>query len=393
MAMGRWAFLGILILSGIIAANTFGYRKFFMSQEIKEIEEISGSNFCGDGKIIDIGRVGDLNVIRPRLNKNESPLPRRSSDQIRQAILLSFPDNETPCIDLGHWPHSLWHDRNPPQKKMTGFVEINKTKIPLVLTRRDDSDVRGHDFDQRLIVRLSGGPGGIPIGAMSDFFIPLNANDILIDFLYTGSGTNLVHPGPNFNSAVSQVHSFLESLRRRNRKAEIVLVGESLGGVIALTAMERTSSMVDKLVLISPVASSIQSFLDRSRSMSSQVDERSLLEIYRVLESAEDDWTTSDIRQLNRIDVLSRFFPEDAVSDTIADRASRVSDVPMLVIYGDRDPIIGLGEIDDLKSMKAVSLEEISGMEHTFSNLGHVKQMQDAIELFSNKSHIADKSK
>lgn len=261
-------------------------------------------------------------------------------------------------------------------------MKINKAKIPLVLTRRENSGVRGQDFDKRLIVRLSGGPGGIPIGAMSDFVIPLRKNDLIIDFLYTGSGTNLVYPNQNFNLAVSQVHSFLASLRRRNRKAEIVLVGESLGGVIALTAMEGASSIVDKIVLISPVASSMQSFVDRSRSMSSKVAERSLLEIYRVLESADDDWSTRDIRQLSRIDVLSNFFPEDALSDTIVDRASRVSDVPKLVIYGDRDPIIGMEEIESLRGVKAVSLEEIIGMDHSFSNLGHVNEMRYAIETF-----------
>lgn len=123
MAIRKWAFLGFLILSGIIAANVFGNRKALMSQEIKEIETISGSNFCRDGKIVDAGRVGNLNIVRPRLDESNLSVPRPSSDQIRQAILSSFPNNDAPCIDLGLWPEFLLRTGRPPLKKNHGICE------------------------------------------------------------------------------------------------------------------------------------------------------------------------------------------------------------------------------------------------------------------------------
>ena len=358
-----------------------------MSQELKEIEAISGSQFCGKGNVIDLALVGDLNAVRTGSRDGSSPKPRKSAAEIRQAILASFPSNQAPCIDLGRWPERELQTEPNRLNKTTGFVVIGDHKIPLIVTRLAQNEIRGQGFAGRVFVRLCGGPGGIPFGAMSDYVIPLAENDLIIDFLYTGSGTNLIYPGANFGTAVAQVRTFVESLRRRNRAAEIVLVGESLGARIGLAAMAKetwqgTAAPVDRMILISPVARSAQSFFDVSNEMARQVDPNSLFEMYRIVRPEGDDWSTRTIRRLNRIDVLGKFFPKDALNDTIVDSVSRVPDLPMLVMYGDRDPIIGLVEIEALRGTPSVTLETIHGMQHSITILGHLHEMRYVTGLF-----------
>jgi pimeloyl-ACP methyl ester carboxylesterase len=385
MALTLSILISILIIAtlSVFSASWGGV----MLYEIKKIEEVSGADFCGSGEIIDIDRAGDLNLVRSGIVGQSPKTPRVAESEIRAAVLANFPARDASCIDLGLWPESQEQTNNFTLSKVTGSITIEESRIPLILTRRVNGKINADKFDGRIFIRLSGGPGGIPIGVISDFTIPMRNKDILIDFLYAGSGTNLLYPEPNFRVAVNQINSFLRSLRSRNPDAEIIVVGESLGGVLALESLGNTvgitsKGLADKVVLISPLARSVRSFIKLSSDLAAKESVDNLFEIYRVIDSKEDDWSTGHIRRLNQIDVLSKFFPVDALNDEISERIDKIESKPVLLIYGSEDPVIGISELEGLAGRKFVTLERVDGMKHFVSNLGHIEAMRYAIHSF-----------
>lgn len=265
---------------------------------------------------------------------------------------------------------------------------IEDAKIPIIITRKENANAENKNFDQRIIVRLSGGPGGIPIGSASDFVIPLSKNDILIDFLYTGSGTNLIYPAPNFGTAVSQVRSFIIDIRRRNPKAQIVLFGESLGAVIAAASIDKSaikdkSPVVDQVVLLSPVTISMQEFIDFWEDLSPTTEAENLFSIYRVLESEKDDWSTRKIVRMNRIEVLKNFFEVQELDNSLKQRTDNIfHTTDILLLYGENDPLVAAKDIEKMMGSPVVEIEKIDRMHHSFSTPGHVEHTRYAIEVF-----------
>lgn len=358
--------------------------------DIRDIESVSGAHFCSNGGIVDIGRVGDLKAIRPSSSSGAEKVKLKNDLEYRMAILSNFPSNQFPCIDLGLWPDNLakigQYDSYQ-LRKITGFIMIGDAKIPLIVTRTKNNKLENQSVDRRIIIRLSGGPGGINIGLGTDFVVQLSENDVLIDFLYTGSGTNLLYPAPNFEIAVSQVHHFIADIRNRNPNAQIVLFGHSLGAVIATAAIQKNATqigvpIVDKIVLLSPATSSTREFIKFSDDLSRSVKHESLLEIYRVLESDKDDWSTRNIVKMSRLEVLKNFFSNDELDASLKKRILNNVQPPTIILYGDKDPIVAADDIETMRDLASVSIERIDGMQHTFSTLGHVADMRYAIEMF-----------
>lgn len=85
---------------------------------------------------------------------------------------------------------------------------------------------------------------------------------------------------------------------------------------------------------------------------------------------------------LNRIDVLSRFFDYEEMNINILERMERNSKDDILIVYGTNDTVIGVDILKKMKEREDVKLVAVVGMGHYTSSYPEVRQVGDAIDDF-----------
>jgi len=380
------AFLGV-VLSMVITVNMNCVPEGkLVSGDLVEIEKITGSELCATGGAVSIDEIGRLSEIKPDFELSAGRDWEDGSREVRRTILESFPSNQHPCIDLGDWAADLLRPNDKDYHKSSGFVMIEDAKIPLIVTRRTENRISSDDFSGTIIVRISGGPGGMAFQPANEFAILLGEADILIDFFYSGSGTNLIYPSPNFDVASAQIRQFIDRLQKSNRDVQIVLLGESLGGPIVLSSLSKSPKIkwgkADKVVLINPVSLPPKEFFEEAKRAANELPDSELRNIYRTIESKNDDWSSRNIVELNRADVFKRFFEPENFVMGIEERLAEADIQKVLILFGSEDPIIGVERLRAINDLPNITSIEINGMGHSPTAFPHFQEMRDAIDDF-----------
>lgn len=378
-------FVMLLAGFGAIALGFFvSIRSIESEQEftdLPEIERISGSRFCAPNGAVAITSISPLSAIKPRAAN--SAVSAEEQAATRRTILENFPNSEYPCIDLGAWGDQLLSPDKLNYHKNTGFTEIDGSKVPLIVTRRYGSHLSFDHYSGTIFVRISGGPGGVVFQPLNDFAIGLGETDLLIDLIYSGSGVNLRYPLPNFELASREIAIFVRQLRQINEEAKIVLVGESLGGLLVLSALQLNSThKVDKVILLSPQVMAPDDFLQNERQKLNASSTKNPTLYYRAIDSKVDDWSSRNIVELDPLEVYLKFFEPENFELALTDRIAEIKGYEILIIYGNLDPIIGVDLLKSFLPDENVTVVQIDGMGHAPTRANHILGVRNAIEDF-----------
>lgn len=276
----------------------------------------------------------------------------------------------------------VWDEALPGTEMRIARSAHAEISLPVVVAYHKDQNVSSGS--SRILLRVVGGPGGniAPQAWNSLYTDMLGSGDLLITPAYEGTYHGSLYPGENYTAAAARIAFWLTELRRRNKDAEIVLIGESLGGAIALeaTRMARTAPP-DRLVLVSPLAYSAQlaqANFTQMRGAEYRNDRKIALRTF-TKESGRFDqgrWI-----QVYSTDVFKTFFAPAQRTTDLNDRLVSVTSTPTLVIYGADDKVAGTPVLDKLEPSPGLTVRRIDGMGHVVDP-AHASAVSRTIEAF-----------
>lgn len=256
-------------------------------------------------------------------------------------------------------------------------VSLNSGLTPLVLyfptQERPEKSVIN-----TIIVDIVGGPSG-SISPSGGNIIPpyLAKNGLTVASLgYTGTLYGSMYPKASYGLAVKDVVEYLEKIRGLSRRpAKIVLLGESLGGRIAIEAAHKMPVALrpDLVVLISPL---MLSPISAERNFSVNLRNNPSNDSYittRLISDPEKPW-----EKVGTIPLFDAFFEEKEKHRDLNEILELSPMIRPLIIFGTDDNVIGLNAIRHL-SPKVARTFEIEGMGH-HPNMEEEKQIVSVIE-------------
>ncbi len=246
-------------------------------------------------------------------------------------------------------------------------VAIGKNLLPVVVYSSSSPNPTSDFHDQVIYIHVTGGPGGgiQPIEESVFFTNLLQNSDILVSIGYTGTGYGSTYPDPDFNIAVDEVATYTSTIQARNPHAKVVLIGVSLGSVIISGVLNKKYiSKPDKVIMISPLIYSPQTAAANFREQRKALGKVDATIPVRTYKWPSMDWQDGDTHQIATQDLLEHFFP---TTDQNIDLAQRLKDscaVPILLMYGTKDSIIGVERISELEKLSCLTVSPIEGMGH-----------------------------
>jgi pimeloyl-ACP methyl ester carboxylesterase len=139
---------------------------------------------------------------------------------------------------------------------IAGQISLRSSSKPVVLYANDAALNRSNPV-KRVIIRIIGGPGlriG-PKGSEADYIGRSSIPTMMVTLGYSGTGHYSRYPDENFRPAIEEFIQLAELLCSKIPNARFLVIGESLGGPIAVEAIRGTKTCRSKLdaLLISPM--------------------------------------------------------------------------------------------------------------------------------------------
>lgn len=217
----------------------------------------------------------------------------------------------------------------------------------------------------RIFLRIVGGPGasigpGQSYGHVLDL---IRSGDVLVTPAYEGTVHGTFYPNENFTASTTRIAAWLRELRRRNPLGEVVLIGESLGGPLALEANRLAGAQgADRIVLLAPLAFTPDA---ADRNFTAQRGERYRNDrqvTMRIIPTAPNG--TAGYRKVYSTDLFISFFPAKQRSKDLGERLKEAGNVPILLVYGSTDMTVGTAIIEALPPAANVRVVRIADMPH-----------------------------
>lgn len=360
------------------------------------LERLSGGFFCSDGGVQSGDEVLELSSSMRTKSADGSISVGLDPETFRKLVVGRFDAPSARCLDMSFVTplFGIGPSRQTDMKRNAGYVDIDGRLLPLIISRMNpENPEHGETAPAKVIyVRVGGGPGADNITANSDSLIDYFEGHYLIDFYYTGHSFNVVHPDPSFELAYTQLSKFLVQLRSRNPQSRIVVLGESLGAVLSLEAIDKAAAItgastpvVDKLALLSPPFGSLDRTAELLEPMILAQGNSEKKFAYRVRDLGERYNEYGELAFLNSMDFFRRFYEESQGSIDLIERARKASRfVPILVFYGSDDVRIDLEKARDFEAeaLENVSVTRIEGMDHQPFRLAEIGLIREELGFF-----------
>jgi hypothetical protein len=260
---------------------------------------------------------------------------------------------------------SAWLTSYPGVKAISGQIVLAGRRMPFLFYANRSALTNGA-IPERIIVKIVGGPG-IPIGPSEHDAVYLGHSDkptIMISPAYSGTAHGSHYPHENFTAATNEIASLTEFLCRRFPNAQVLTIGESLGGPIAVSADEKTKGCPNprNLLLISPMVSSPTDQLRHFSALNVNGikinDKKSIRLIDKSLIAIS----------IPSLDVFQTFFPKSDLNIFLSDRLHFRSshNLRTSIILGSVDDVISPDGIPKLQADKSIDLKVINGMGHIY---------------------------
>lgn len=261
-----------------------------------------------------------------------------------------------PAISCAVWPSA--------DKRSFAFsssVQIQDETLPVVVYSPANMK---KDSLPLIIVYIVGGPGGNISPGLNDA-LPERFTDrgaLVVKLGYSGTQHGTDYPKPDFFKAASQIGDYVILLRRLMPRARIVLLGESLGGLIVAKSLSSTvSRSLSRVTLVYPLVFTPRQALanfDKNLGITPNTD-RSLMVSSRINGRAV-------ARQVKSIDFFRAFFPKESLDLSLLDYIHMSGDVQTTLVYGDLDRRVGNQLLTNVgRSEGRLRVVKLANVDHT----------------------------
>ena len=264
-----------------------------------------------------------------------------------------------------------------------GAINLDGNALPAVMYSStyfmaDESNLIG-----TIYIKVVGGPGGVIAPQEDDIIYTrlLGGRDILISIGYTGTLYGTRFPNPDFKLACEDIATYTKIIRARNPFAKIILIGESLGGVIATQALRAPfDGVADKLILVGPLLySPHEAEYNFAHNFHLSPETDSKLNV-RILSGPSLNFDAGDFKSVYTFDLVKHLFERDEEDTELSARLRDVCSLRrVLLIYGDKDNVIGIEKIKRDRGDECVSYVRIEGMGHRIDDHRTAQKFFDLI--------------
>lgn len=204
--------------------------------------------------------------------------------------------------------------------------------------------------------------GGTKQQAIVDRFVPKGFTVLRFDFSYVGDSEGSFED-LTLSGEVDDTLGALDFLSEFGSR-EIILIGSSLGGAVALLTAAQASSAVGAVATIAAVGDS-RLFTDR------------------LTEAEADLWRRTDRRDWGDGNYLRASFLEDVERLDIAETLSRVTQ-PLLLMHGESDDVVPPSHATLIESAAAGESEVVTfpGVGHRFEESGALDALLETLETW-----------
>lgn len=169
--------------------------------------------------------------------------------------------------------------------------------------------------------------------------------------------------------------------------AHIILIGESIGGIIATEIIgKQYFAPVDRVILISPMIYSpeeaLSNFFDNlhfNRLTDQKIN-------VRLIDKNSLDLMSGKFEGIYSADFFDHFFSSSDKNIDLLKRLGQSCEHPVQIIYGNLDLRIGIKKLSIISNLKCVKTNVIFRMDHIPSPM-YFEQISHLIQLFSNTDH------
>lgn len=234
----------------------------------------------------------------------------------------------------------------------SGSVTVNESRLPIVAFY--DSRDLVHSIPRRIVVEVIGGPGMDISPGLNDY-LPLllvERGVLVVRVGYTGTRHGSSFPGPDLENAAYQVRSYVSKLRQLHPQGKIVLLGDSLGGMIsAKAAGDLPSATLDGLALILPLVFSADDAAQNFNDIFSARNEKPRVsEPIRIIKSPQNPWPAGRVATVPGIDLFRSFFPQAARHRNLESYLAKTVGVKKMLAFGDIDERTGNSGVASIRN-------------------------------------------
>lgn len=381
--------VGLLALMGIMGMPAACAELSAKDDDLAFLEEVTGSDLCSSGGVLDGNESLELASVSKLSSGENSFTTSVDYARYRSIVVAKFDTEKYRCLSFESqsMPIAFRDFRSPHIALNSGHVSVDGRRVPVIVSRARGFEYRDVVNRRTIYVHVPGGPGQADIISPSRSLLDYFEGTLVVDFFYTGNGFNTVHPEPAFDIAVNQLASFLRKLRSLNPDAKIVLIGESLGAVISVAAVNMDESReiaLDNLVLLSPPFANLDEVGQNLETLAEAENIKDRSVRYRVRNSGSNYNAEGKEMSLDWSDVFKQFYAEQGQIRLAQRMRSMAASQRALIIYGSADIRIGpeLAAEFSENPMPNVQLIRIEEMGHQFSSMSEHSKMRDAIADF-----------
>jgi surfactin synthase thioesterase subunit len=272
---------------------------------------------------------------------------------------------------------------------ISGQVNLATGRRPFVFYANNASLKDGSKIE-RVIVKIVGGPG-VPAGPYGHEAAYLGYSSVptmMVSLGYTGTIHNSFYPNENFTPATTELIELTTKLCKKHPDAELLLIGESLGGALATSIDPKLTEcpLNRKTLLISPMVDSATESLNyilRNEEGKKKAEGKVFLHIIDTCKDCEEK-TTDMVTSRN---IIATFFPENERNKSLSQRLESESGRAYNThfIFGSNDTVINPKTVSQITDNYKTRSTMIDGMGHV-SGKQYEKQIADIIETIFSKS-------
>jgi len=293
------------------------------------------------------------------------------------AILKSLDHSEL-ALSVDPRKCAVWKDPANDATMYAVHFSVSGHTIPAVISIGPGGLGIGSNLP--IMIRVVGGPGGIIAPQPRDLATNrlLKRGGLLVTVGYTGTSYRSTYPNPDFDIAASEISYISRQIRRRCPTEAVILIGESLGGMIAAAAVSGDfRGHADLLILLSPLMYSPRMAAENFTRLHHFYESDRRMTIRLVRDGTHDKWS-----RIYSIDLFDRFFPVNRADEGLIAYLRGANGVPTTIMFGDLDEVIGVDVASQLTASRSIRLLSIRGMNHEITSLQYenlINEIDDEI--------------